>query len=105
VSVPPAHPRARPRATHRHVARVYAAHRRAYVPRIWPLVLIDGATIYVFVALLRPSLLLTIVIAVVVGPSVVAVRFWIWRRRHPVISAEQYAADWAEAMRRAARWN
>ena len=84
---------------------MYAAHRRAYVPRFWPLALGAGTTVFVVVALVHPSAAIAIAIGVVCGAVLPSLRLWIWRRRHPVITPEQYAADWREAMRRAARWN
>lgn len=41
----------------------------------------------------------------VLGAGAMQVRVMIWRRRHPVISPEEYAHDYIETQRRAAPWN
>jgi hypothetical protein len=83
--------------------RIYAPHRRAYYPRTWPTLVV---TVPAAIAL---GLLLPLW-AVIVGSVAIGFcggwgRWSVWRRRHPVISAEEYAADYRERMRRAARWN
>ena len=82
--------------------RTYAPHRRAYVPRLWPMLLVS-----VPVAATLPNVfgVWGFLIAMVWAFLLPQARLWVWRRRHPVISAEEYARDWLDRQREAARWN
>ena len=83
------------------VRRFYAAHRRAYTPRLWPVLLGTGLLAFVICALTTPTVLEAIAIgagaALVVGVG----RWEIWKRRHPIITPAQYITD----LRRNAHWN
>lgn len=74
--------------------------RQAYVPRFWPTWMASMAVIVPLAVLLEARMLA----AMAMGASAIVpvhVRFWIWRRRHPVLSR----AELEEVARRAARWN
>lgn len=77
--------------------RVYLTSRRAYFPRLWPMWCAS-------VPLVVPSVLIVnnVWFAVAYGATVALlvghVRLWWWRRRHPIITLEEYVADMA-------RWN
>jgi hypothetical protein len=81
--------------------RFYAAHRRAYTPRLWPVALGTGLLALAICLLTTPTALEAIGIgagsALVVGVP----RWEIWKRRHPVITPAQYITD----LRRNAHWN
>lgn len=83
------------------VERRYMDHRRAYWPRIWPPAIGAGALVLVLDLALNPSWWLGALIGGTVGAVTVQGRIWIWRRRHPVISIEQ----WLQDRRNSAMWN
>jgi hypothetical protein len=85
--------------------RTYAAHRRAYFPRLSVVLVPTSITTAAIVSYLRPPVLIAALGGGLIGIVVMQLRLMLWRRRNPIISVEQYAADWREAMRRAARWN
>jgi hypothetical protein len=91
------------------VRRRYAPHRRAYWPSPWPTALPAGLLAGVLAWLVQARSVLgalgIALAAAVLGAVVMQVRIAIWRRRHPVISAQEYAHDLIESQRRAAPWN
>jgi uncharacterized protein (DUF58 family) len=81
----------------------YAPHRRAHYPRLWP-VLVPSAPVAAALSVVLgawPG----VVASAALGAVVMHTRWVIWRRRHPVISPEEYAHDLIAAQRRAAPWN
>jgi hypothetical protein len=86
--------------------RTYIAHRRAYWPRLLPMIPISAAIQYLAVGLLGGlSIWGSALSGLVIGVTTVGVRLIVWRRRHPVISPQQQAREWLDAQRRAAPWN
>lgn len=83
------------------IARKYMPHRRAYYPRLWPMLVPTAAVAGVLAWLFTPPWWTAIVIGLVLGSVVPQVRLVVWRRRHPVISPQDYLND----HRRAAPWN
>lgn len=75
-------------------------HRRAYYPRLWPLML-SGAVMVSTVGFVIDDTWVTIAAGFVAGAVLGAGRLWLWRRRHPIIQPEEYLAD----LRAKARWN
>lgn len=81
------------------------AHRRAYYPRLWPLLLTSAAIGAVALELawrfgwrgFAPGL----VVGVVVSAGVVKTRLWLWRRKHPIITPQEQVDD----LRAKAIWN
>ena len=84
-------------------------HRRARFPSIWPIALpvglVTGASTWLMHADTILGALAAALGAGLVGVGAMQVRVALWRRRHPVISPEEYAHDWLAAQRRAAPWN
>jgi peptidoglycan/LPS O-acetylase OafA/YrhL len=83
------------------VRRIYAAHRRAYTPRIWPIALATCVTIAALDLLLAPGTLAAAAIGAGVGLGIGVTRWELWKHRHPVITLDQYITD----LQRKARWN
>lgn len=81
--------------------RFYAAHRRAYTPRLWPMLLATGVTVAALDLLLAPGVLAAIGLGLGAGLGLGIARWEIWKRRHPVITPAQYITD----LRRNAHWN
>lgn len=81
--------------------RRYMPHRRAYPPRLWPVVVVFASVAAILAYLIVPPLWLNIIVTAASAWTVVTIRWAIWRRRHPVISPEEVVED----MRRSARWN
>jgi hypothetical protein len=83
------------------VGRRYFRHRRAWSPRLWPFAAIT-ATLDVLVLQLTHvrALWLVLLLSFVLGFGAV-LRWEVWKRRHPVITPEQ----WLDDQRRVARWN
>lgn len=74
--------------------RIYFRYRRAYAPRVWPSVI---ACIIILVPvdwLLFPlgtaGSLAAATCSVAIGLTVGIGRFEIWKRRHPIITADEY---------------
>ena len=82
-------------------ARFYAAHRRAWTPRVWPMALGTGLLVLAICMLTTPTVLEAIAIGVAAGLGVGVTRWELWKRRHPIITPAQYITD----LRRNARWN
>jgi hypothetical protein len=77
------------------------AHRRAYYPRLWPMIVGGLMLVVPFAALVRPAWWVGALVGAVVGAATVLTRLWVWRRRHPEISTEEYLSD----LYRSAPWN
>lgn len=83
------------------LGRFYDRSRRAWSPRLWPQFLVALAVTEGVVLLAHPSTLASLAVGVVVGFVVGFGRSEIWRRRHPIITPDQFITD----LRRAAPWN
>lgn len=88
------------------MARTYYRHRRAYRPRRWPIYVTAIAFFYIPTQLIDLprhawALVPLTLWGLVVGVATPVVRWLIWKRRHPIVSASERL----DAMRRAARWN
>ena len=83
------------------MARRYFSHRRAYAPRIWPVLAGILPPAVALTTWLDASTLGDIAISVALGAIAMKARWWIWRRRHPIITPGQYIDD----LQRKARWN
>lgn len=87
------------------VARFYARHRRAWTPRLWPLLIASGGLSVAVNALF----VLTVAEAVVAGFGIAfalgTVRWEVWKHRHPVISHAEFITDLTRDLRESARWN
>lgn len=81
--------------------RMYAAHRRAWTPRLWPMLLAAGAATAALDLLLAPGVLAAIGLGLGLGVGGGWARWTIWRHRHPIITPAQYITD----LQRKARWN
>ena len=88
------------------IGRTYVPHRRAYTPSLWPPVLVStGIMIGVVSLFRRPNVFVIVGVALVLSFVTGWMRWAIWRRRHPCLSADEYAHEWARRMRDSARWN
>jgi hypothetical protein len=85
--------------------RLYASHRRAWTPRLWPILLADVPLILALNFWIQPSVLGAAALGVGVALLSAQARWTIWRRRHPVIPLDEYVTDLLNEMRRKARWN
>ena len=81
--------------------RFYAAHRRAYVPRLWPMLLGTGVLVAAIAVATSPTVLEAIALGAGVALVVGVTRWEIWKHRHPVITPAEYITD----LQRKARWN
>jgi hypothetical protein len=81
--------------------RFYAAHRRAYTPRLWPMLLGTTLLVAAIAVATNPTVLEAIAIGAGVALVVGVGRWELWKRRHPVITPAQYITD----LRRNAHWN
>ena len=88
-----------------HATRMYASHRRAWTPRLAPMVVATSAFVFALDLLLSPGVIAAVVIGFGVAVVVGNLRWAIWRRRHPVISVDEYVTDLVRERRRNARWN
>jgi hypothetical protein len=77
------------------------SHRRAYVPRVWPVMLAICSLQAGFAWLARPGVVVIFVSAFAFSWGVTYGRLMVWRRRHPVITVQQVLQD----RRDAAPWN
>lgn len=88
------------------IGRVYVPLRRAYTPSLWPPAIVTAGVMFVVVQVYaRPNPFVILVVAIVLGCTTGWMRWAIWRRRHPCLSAEEYAQEWARRMRDSAKWN
>lgn len=83
------------------MTRRYHAPRRAYTPRMWPMLVLGAAIIVPVTLLLRGPLWVPYVVGGGVGGGLPLIRLWIWKRRHPLVKFDQ----WVQAQRDAAPWN
>ena len=81
--------------------RRYFSSRRAYAPRFWPMVVLAAAVASALAYLTDAGTTVAALIGGGVGIVVTQGRWVIWRRRHPMITHDQYIED----LRRAAPWN
>jgi len=84
------------------MSRKYMSHRKAYAPRLWPMAVASAAVIGVatwLVPITNPWV--GIGLGVLAGFVFGHLRWVIWRKRHPVISTDEYINE----MRRNAPWN
>ena len=87
------------------VRRMYASHRRAWTPRMWPIALVDALVVVAANAVVSLSIIGAVVLGVGVGAASGHARWALWRRRHPIISVDEYITDLLNEQRRHARWN
>jgi hypothetical protein len=91
---------------HNPLHRYYAPHRRAWTPSPWPAAILSALVVAGFFWLdPRPGLIPAIVIGVVMGAGFGWIRWTIWRRRHPVITVDEYITDLLRERRRKSKWN
>jgi hypothetical protein len=86
------------------VGAPWFSHRQAYAPATLPIVVMVLAVslpVAWFTFPLPWAPWSNILLGWVIGGGVVRLRWWLWRRQHPVISAE----EWARARTRAAPFN
>lgn len=81
--------------------RRYVRYRRAWTPRLWPMVLVCVLVIVPASALLDMTFPEAIAVGFVTGFGVAAVRWEVWKRRHPIITPAEYITE----LQRNARWN
>lgn len=83
--------------------RRWFAHRQAYGPRLWPVWLWSMPLVVVMNLLLLDHLPTIVLVAVDLAFAFgcAYLRWWVWRRRHPILTPEQYAA----MRRRTSPWN
>lgn len=81
--------------------RYYMTHRRAYFPRVWPMLVTVVAIVAPLFSFIGPSPLISAGVSAAIATAIVQGRLWVWRRRHPVISVREMIAD----QQQAARWN
>jgi hypothetical protein len=80
-------------------------HRRAWTPRLWPMLAVTAPTVVVVVNLVQPPVWGAIAIGLGLALIVANVRWTIWRHRHPVISHAEFITDLIRDQRESARWN
>jgi hypothetical protein len=80
--------------------RQYLRSRRAYTPRLWPFALLPVALALVL-TYIGVRGWVGVVVDFALGLGFAQLRWMIWRRRHPLITTEQ----WLDEQRRAAPWN
>jgi hypothetical protein len=79
----------------------WMAHRQAYFPRPWPLLVGSGVFVVLDDKLVVPPVWAAIAFGALVGAVVLKARLWIWERRHPMLTPEEYVA----LRREGAQWN
>ena len=92
--------------------RKWMNYRQAYTPRAWPMLggtfVVNLVWIYLFLRAFDAhwtAILACTIAAVVLGVGVVQLRWTIWRRRHPVISMDEYIEKVIRPRQEAAPWN
>ena len=85
--------------------RIYAHHRRAWTPRLWPLLLVSAALCLALTTWLRPSAVGAFAIGVGLALLIGVGRWELWKWRHPIISTDEYITDYLQRQREHARWN
>lgn len=83
------------------LCRFYASHRRAWTPRLWPILIADAAIVLPIALWLQAGPIASGALGVGVAAATSSARWAIWRRRHPVITH----AEFLDLRRRAAPWN
>ena len=83
------------------MTRTYFEHRRAYYPRLWPIMAVASLITLPLLYLIGAGTPADIAVGAGVAVIVAHGRLWLWRRRHPVISPGEYLQD----LRDRARWN
>lgn len=81
--------------------RHFSVPRQAYLPRIWSQVLVGAVLAWCMVysgLRLGVPWFVCVPLALLVGPIVPAVRWRVWKRRHPVVT------DYVTEQRKAAPW-
>jgi hypothetical protein len=73
--------------------RFYAAHRRAWTPRLWPLAVLCVVIVVTVGQLVALTLLEAIALGAGTGLLIGAARWELWRWRHPQISPGEYITD------------
>ena len=81
--------------------RQWFEHRQAYAPRTWPVVIATATIVAVLVYTAAIPVWLGAIVGAVMGVLSAWAQWALWRRRHPVISIEEYI----EVLRRNARNN
>jgi hypothetical protein len=76
-------------------------HRQAYFPRLWPCIAVGLVLAPLGALALDLNSYVAGVFGGLLGLGLMTGRIAIWKRRHPVISIE----DWLRARREASRWN
>jgi len=85
----------------KHHGRTYFSHRRAWSPRIWPIMIPTGLIVGLVAWFLQPVWYVSIAFGIAMGVGVAQVRFMVWKHRHPVITP----AEFLDLRRKAAPWN
>lgn len=76
--------------------RRYFRYRQAYTPRIWPVMVPTLAFITVVILVTDLPTIPQMLGAGLLGAGVTQLRWYVWRRRHPVVSYEEIARRSAE---------
>jgi hypothetical protein len=61
----------------------------------------NGVAVGIAVYLLNPGPVIALALGIAVGWATMNVRLWVWKRRHPIITPQQ----WLDERRRAAPFN
>lgn len=96
--------------------RIWDPVRQAYYPRGWPMPLVGAVVAGTYgwnvFTRMQPTWLAFVVLIVgawLIAVTIVKVRWWAWKRRHPELPPEQWVAvemrRRANEKREAARWN
>lgn len=76
------------------MGRRYSQWRRAWMPRWWPAWLVAApVSAVVCTAFFADDVLLTILASSAITFAVTSVQWWLWRRRHPILSIAQRARE------------
>jgi hypothetical protein len=70
--------------------RRYLPARQAYAPRMWPLTVLAGLSVGLLTLTLNPPAWVVVALAVTIGGGAPFIRVALWKRRHPLISPEDY---------------
>ena len=81
--------------------RYYMAHRRAYYPRVLPIAVPAAILCFAICVVVQATVWQSTLIGLGIGVGSFQTRLTIWRRRHPVISTDEYLQD----LRNNATWN
>lgn len=64
-----------------------------------------GIVVFLVLSLVHPGIVAAIAIGLVAGLGGGCVRWTVWRRRHPILSLDEYITDLLAERRKAAPWN